>query len=225
MEKYTALIAVRKGSQRVKNKNIRPFCDSSLLEIKIKQAKRCKLIDEVIVSSDCDDMLSVGRYLGVTTQKRDKYFCSSSVPMNLVYRHLAESIDCDHVVYLHVTSPLLKDDSLKRSIEIYKNNLESSYDSLASVETIKKYLWHNDKPINYDPNNHPRSQDLPNFVALNFAINIISKKSMIERKNILGEKFYPFELDEFESIDVDNEFEFNIAEYLYKKRKKNEHLC
>ena len=219
-EKFTALIAVRQGSERVKNKNIRDFCGTSLLEIKIGQAMRCDLIDEVVVSSDCGKMLEVAKSYGVTTHKRDEYFCSNNVPMNLVYEHLANSIDCDHVIYLHVTSPLLKDDSLKRSIEIYKDNLESSYDSLASVETVKKYLWHNDKPVNYSPSNHPRSQDLPGFVALNFAINIISRKEMIRRKNILGSKFYPFLLDAFESVDVDNEFEFSIAEHLYKKREK-----
>ena len=47
-----ALIPVRAGSQRVKNKNIRPFAGSSLLEIKIKQMMRIKELDGVIVNSD-----------------------------------------------------------------------------------------------------------------------------------------------------------------------------
>jgi CMP-N,N'-diacetyllegionaminic acid synthase len=223
MEKYTALIAVRKGSQRIKGKNIKPFCDSSLLEIKIQQAKRCSLIDEVVVSSDCEEMLQVAKKLGVFTQQRDEYFCSNSVPMNLVYEYLANNTICDHIVYLHVTSPLLSDESLKKSINTYKEKIKLGYDSLASVEKVKKYLWYEEKPVNYDPDNHPKSQDLPSYLGLNFAINIISRKKMIKRKNILGCKFYPFLLNEFESIDVDNEFEFSIAEYLYKKRK-NEHI-
>lgn len=219
MEKYTGLIAVRKGSQRIRNKNIRSFCDSSLLEIKIKQAKRCSLIDKVVVSSDCEKMLTVAKNLGAATHRREEYFCSNSVPMNLVYEHLAKSVVCDHVVYLHVTSPLLSDESLKKSIETYKKKINEGYDSLASVEEVKKYLWCEGKPVNYDPNNHPRSQDLPSYAALNFAINIISRDRMIQRKNILGKKFYPFLLSSIESIDVDNQFEFDIAEYLYRKNK------
>ena len=127
MEKYTALIAVRKGSQRIKNKNVKPFCESSLLEIKIQQAKRCSLIDEVVVSSDCEEMLQVAKKLGASTRKRDGYFCSSSVPMNLVYEHLAKNISCDHVVYLHVTSPLLTDESLDKAIVSYKEKISWSW--------------------------------------------------------------------------------------------------
>lgn len=217
-EKFTALIAVRGGSERIKNKNIRDFCGTSLLEIKVRQAIRCNLIDNVIVSSDSEKMLDLARSLGAAVHKRDKYFCTSTVPMNLVYESLAKSIDTDHIVYLHVTSPLLTDDSLERSIKKYKSAILEDYDSLASVEKVKKYLWYEEKPINYDPNNHPRSQDLPNFVALNFAINIISRKLMLTRRNILGVKFFPFVLDEIESIDVDNEFEFSIAEHLYREK-------
>ena len=217
MEKYTALIAVRKGSQRIKSKNIKPFCNSSLLEIKIQQAVRCSLIDEVVVSSDCEKMLSMAKDYGVKTQKRDDYFCSNDIPMNLVYEYLARNIDCEHVVYLHVTSPLLLDESLQKSIELYKKKTLEGYDSLASVENLKKYLWHKGNAVNYNPDQHPRSQDLPEYVALNFAINIVSRDIMISRKNILGNNFYPYVLSEIESIDVDNEFDFEIAEHFYKK--------
>jgi CMP-N-acetylneuraminic acid synthetase len=122
--------------------------------------------------------------------------------------------------YLHVTSPLLSGKSLKKSIDCYKKKIVEGYDSLASVEEVKKYLWHNEKPVNYNPNKHPRSQDLPGYVALNFAINIISREYMIERKNILGKNFYPFLLNEIESVDVDNELEFKIAELIYSKLMK-----
>lgn len=218
-EKVCALIAVRKGSQRVKNKNIKDFCGTSLLEIKVKQALKCELIDEVVVSSDCEEMLLMSKKLGAKTHKRDSYYCSSTVPMNEVYENLAQTLECDHVVYLHVTSPLLTDESLRRCIELYRNK-KNEYDSLATVELVKKYLWHNNTPINYDPNSHPRSQDLPSYHALNFAVNIIARKDMIENKNIVGKKFLTYELDEIESIDVDNEFDFQVAEHFYKKQIK-----
>jgi CMP-N-acetylneuraminic acid synthetase len=222
-EKYCALIAVRKGSQRIKNKNIKDFCGTSLLEIKVKQALRSKLIDKVVVSSDCDEMLSISKSLGALTHKREDYFCSSSVEMNEVYENLAKNIDCDHVVYLHVTSPLLTDRSLNECITRYKNRKEQ-YDSLATVETVKKYLWNKNVPVNYDPNNHPRSQDLPRYDALNFAVNIISKENMVKNRNIVGKKFIAFSLEEIESIDVDNQFDFEIAEYFYKKLRKEKNL-
>ena len=214
---YTGLIAVRGGSQRIKNKNIRDFCGTSLLEIKTKQAMTCPLIDSVVVSSDCDEMIDLARKLGAKTHKRDSFFCSNDVPMNLVYEHLANSIDCKNVVYLHVTSPLLKDETLINCIETYSKKKDEGYDSLATVETVKKYLWYENEAINYNPSKHPRSQDLPEYYALNFAVNIISRENMVKNKNILGRNFYPFIIDETESIDVDNIFDFEIAKFYYEK--------
>ena len=76
----TAIIPVRKGSQRVKNKNIKSFGESSLLELKIKTLQKLKKwnkIDEVIVSSDCEKMLELADVLGVKTHKRDNFYASS----------------------------------------------------------------------------------------------------------------------------------------------------
>ena len=218
MKKNVALIAVRKGSQRIKNKNIRNFCGTSLLEIKVKQAMRCAKIDEVFVSSDCQEMLSISKKLGAKILSRPEMYCSNSVAMNDVYEFLAKSVSCENIVYLHVTSPLLKDETLYSCITRYEEYLKKGFDSLATVESVKKYLWHGEKAVNYDPNFHPRSQDLPEYTALNFAVNIIKRDTMIINKNILGRKFYPYVLDEIESIDVDNFNDMEIASYFYKKK-------
>lgn len=57
MTKMTAIIPVRAGSRRLKNKNILPFGDSNLLVWKIRQLKTVESIDNIIVSSDSDIML------------------------------------------------------------------------------------------------------------------------------------------------------------------------
>ena len=74
-------------------------------------------------------------------------------------------------------------------------------------------------PINYDLRNQPRSQDLPDIYALNFAINIISRKKMIECKNVVGYKPYIYNIDETEATDIDNQIDFDFAEFIYKRRK------
>lgn len=213
-----ALIAVRGGSKRVKNKNIKPFANSNLLSIKLEQAQRLGL--KTYVSSDCDDMLSIAEKYSAITLKRDPYFASDHVPMREVYQHLAEIVYHEHILYLHVTSPLLKDETLENAIDVY-SHLSKKYDSLASVHEVKEYMWINGKPLNYDPTNHPRSQDLPNIYALNFAFNIIPRNLMIEKRNIVGNRFFPYLLDKIESIDVDTELDFAFAEFIYKQ-KRNE---
>ena len=74
------------------------------------------------------------------------------------------------------------------------------------------------KPINYDIKVTPKSQDLPNIVSLNFAITIIQRQAMINRKNVIGYNPYFFELDKVESLDIDDSIDFKIAELMYKDR-------
>lgn len=218
-KKITAIIAVRKGSKRIKNKNIRPFADTTLLENKIKQLIRTGCADEICVSSDCEEMLAVANRLGVIAIERQEKYATDDVPMNDVYRHLSGLANNEHILYVHVTSPLLEDKSLIECVEAYKT-LEKSYDSLATVTHLEEYIWNDLGAVNYDPNHHPRSQDLPKWYCLNFAVNILPKQIMYERKNIVGQKFYPFFLNDVESIDVDNMTDFEYAEFLYKRKKE-----
>lgn len=214
------LIAVRGGSKRVPRKNVRPFCGSSMLEIKVKQALRLEKVNKVIVTSDDEDMLKIASDLGAEAMPRDPYYASDTVPMGDVYVHLASTLDCKDILWTPVTSPLVTDKTIQECIDIYALNEE--FDSVVTANIIKEYMWLGDKAINYDPKNHPRSQDLPNIYALNFAVNILPRELMIKNRNILGDNFYPYMLDEIEAVDVDTEFEFMLAETLYRKERINE---
>ena len=67
---FTAVIPVRAGSRRVKDKNIRPFGESNLLIHKIRQLKQVSKIDKIVVSSDSELMLSMAEKEGVEVHKR-----------------------------------------------------------------------------------------------------------------------------------------------------------
>lgn len=217
--KMKALVAVRAGSQRVQNKNIRPFAGSSLLEIKLEQLKRVGIFDGIVVNSDDDHMLEIAHNMGCETVKRDSEYASSSVSMSKVYKNMAENIDTDHIAYINVTNPLLQDESIIKAVETYKNNIDK-YDSLNSAHLIKEFLFKDNKPINYDLKNQPRSQDLPDIAALNFAISIISRESMIECKNVVGNKPNIYIIDEVEATDIDNQIDFDFAEFMYMNMQK-----
>lgn len=209
------LIAVRGGSKRVPRKNIRPFGGSNMLTLKVQQALRLKDVNKVVVTSDDDEMLQIAENLGAHAMKRDPFYASDTVPMSDVYVHLASNLDCKDILWAPVTSPLVTDETMEKCINTYKR--ETEYDSVVTTNIIKEYLWLDGKAINYDPKNHPRSQDLPDVYALNFAVHILPRELMIKNKNILGNKFYPYMLDEIEAVDVDTEFEFMMAEILYDK--------
>ncbi len=218
--KIKALIAVRSGSQRVQNKNIRPFAGSNLLELKIQQLKKIKNLDGIIVNSNDDIMLNIAKKLEVETVKRDEYFSSNTVSMSAVYKNMAIHFNGDIIVYANVTNPLLQDQTIFNAIELYKKNI-SQYDSLNSAHLIKEFLFKNNQPMNYDLKKQPRSQDLPDIYALNFAISIISKQDMIKNKNVVGTKPYIYNIDEIEGTDIDNMIDFEFAEFMYKRTINN----
>lgn len=210
-----ALVAVRSGSMRVQNKNLRPFAGSSLLQVKLEQLKRIKGLDGVIVNSNDDTMLEIAKNMGCETVKRDPYYASNEVSMSDVYKNMAENCDCDVIAYINVTNPLLKDETIEKAIEEYKNMKD--FDSLNSAHLVKEFMFLDNKPVNYDLKNQPRSQDLPDYYALNFAINIISREKMIACKNVVGEKPWIYGIDEIEATDIDNPIDFDFSEFVFKK--------
>ena len=79
-DEIVAIIPIRKNSQRIKNKNFRKFFNNkSLLEIKIEQLKKVKLIDKIVVSSDSKKAEQISRKYGVFFHKRPKFFASSKI--------------------------------------------------------------------------------------------------------------------------------------------------
>lgn len=216
--KIKAMVAVRSGSVRVQNKNIKPFAGSTLLDLKLQQLKRIPNLDGVVVNSNSDEMLAIAEKYGCESVKRDEYYASNSVSMSDVYKNMAENFSGDIVAYINVTNPLLKDDTIIKAIETYKSFAESGeFDSLNSAHLIKEFMFKDNLPINYDLRHQPRSQDLPDIAALNFAISIISKEKMIECKNVVGYKPNIYVIDEVEATDIDNPVDFEFAEFVYKK--------
>lgn len=215
--KIKALIAVRSGSERVVNKNLRPFAGANLLELKIQQLKTVKELDGIIVNSNDDRMLEVALKHGVETVKRDPFFASSSVSMSDVYQNMAENFNGEIVMYSNVTNPLVNTESYINGIKTFRE-ISDNFDSLNSAHLVKEFMFLDNKPINYELERQPRSQDLPNIYALNFAFSILTKEHMIEYKNVIGRKPYMYELTEAEAIDIDTEFDFEIAQFLYKKK-------
>ncbi len=216
--KIKALVAVRSGSVRVENKNIRPFAGSTLLERKLMQLKRISLLDGVIVNSNDDAMLDISKRHGCEAVKRDALYASNEVSMSDVYENMARHCNADVIVYANVTNPLIRDETLYRSIQAYQG-AERQFDSLNSAHLVKEFLFLNSRPLNYDLLHQPRSQDLPDIMALNFAVNILAKETMIACKNVVGMNPSLFLIDEVEAADIDNQIDFDFAEYIVKQNK------
>ena len=183
--KVTAVVAVRKGSQRVPNKNIKPFGDTTLLDLKLQTLLKVSNIDEIIVNSDCDEMIEIGKSYGVKTKKREEYFASSEASNSEFHGHIGKTTDTDYIFLAPVCSPFISSEKHEEAITQFMN---SDCDSLTSTSLVKGHLWLDGKPINYDLNNVPNSQDLPDIEMINYGITIVDKHIMKTKSRVIGEK-------------------------------------
>ena len=219
MKKIVAVIPIRKGSQRVKNKNFRPFGEKNLLIHKIEILKKLEYLDEIVVNTDSEKAISIAKKLNVKYFRREDYFASSKCLNSDFWQNVAENTNSEYIMFTNCTSPLIKLSTYKNTISIFKKYIiKNKFDSLNTVTQIKEFLFKENKPINFKINKTPNSQDLPNIVKLNFAINILKTKHMRDRKSLIGKKPYLYNLDEIEGLDINSKFEFSFAEFLFKKK-------
>jgi CMP-N,N'-diacetyllegionaminic acid synthase len=215
--KIIAIIPVRKGSQRVKNKNIKPFGDTNLLELKIGVLKKIDNIEKIIVNTDSYEMAEIAKNNDCEVIIRDEFYASSKINNTEYWEYLAKSLKEKCFILCQVTSPFVKTSTYKKAIKLF---FEESYDSVNSVSVEKKFLWKDDSPINYKYELTPKSQDLDKIISLNFGITIVKTELLRIKKNLVLENRLFIELDKIESLDIDDEFDFEIAEYLYNKYGK-----
>ena len=215
-QKITALVPVRKGSQRIKNKNLKKFAGKNLLRIKLEMLKKIDIIDNIVVNSDSDDALSIASEYGVEQFRREDYFASSECNNSDFFHHLAENTDTDFIMYSPCNTPLILEETYYDFISRFRNGLGRS-DSLNTASLVNRHLWLDGNPINYDPSNAPSTQELPDIFGLNSGLSIISKDNMIKYRNIVGSNPSFYKLNDYEAVDVDRPIDFEFAEFLYLK--------
>jgi len=215
-KKITVVVPVRKGSQRVKNKNFKRFASKNLLTIKLETLVKLNIVDDIIVSTDSDQAIDIAKQFGVSFHEREPYYASSECNNSEFFKNLAENIEGDYLIYSPCTAPLIKLDTYYDFINRFINSREE-YDSMLTVSYLKHHMWLENKPLNYEPHNSPNTQDLPDIKKLTYGINIISRDDMIRYKNVVGVNPMFYTLNEIESIDVDTPLDFDIAEFLYEK--------
>lgn len=217
---YTAVIAVRAGSKRIKNKNIQSFGSSNLLIHKIRQLKRVSKIDKIVVTSDSNEMLKMAKNEGVEIQIRPvEYADEKTKTFGEMIEFVVSNIKTDYVVWTPCVCPLVDENIISLMIKKFKEEIVFSerYDSLVSAKLLKEYIWDKDKPLNYSIEKHVKSQDLPNWYTIINGCFISSKINMLHNKFCYGHKPYMYKINKIQSIDIDDEYDLEIARIIYDK--------
>ncbi len=216
MDRVTAIIPVREGSRRIKNKNIAPFAGTTLLEHKIEVLKKVPEISKIVVSSDSEYMLALANKHGTEIHRREKELCDEiSRPFGDTVKAVCSAVDGDHILWAPCTSPLVSPMLYSKAIEKYLEALNEGYDSLISVELFKKFMWDENGPLNYElGDKQVPSQQLPNLYVVTNGILIAPRNKTIEWKYTYGSNPYKFIVDKFAATDIDEESDLIEAKML-----------
>ena len=220
LDEISTVITVRQGSQRVKNKNLKKFSKKNLLIYKIETLLKVKNIKKIIINTDSQEAIKIAKEFGIDYHLRDPYYASSQCPNNEFWGHIADNTKTDYILFTHCTNPMIKESTYEDVINLFVNK-KNEYDSFNSVSEVKEFLILNETPINFDFNKAPNSQNLPDVIKLNFAINILSTKLMKKKASLIGDKPYFYKLKDDEGTDINTNNDFEFAEFLFNKKHAN----
>lgn len=206
---FAALIPIRKGSQRIKNKNIKTFIGKPLYEYIINTAFNSKYIKKIYINTDIDKIKNKyksNKKVRIINRKKN---LSGNCNMNLVIEDSLKSIKENLIIQLHVTSPFLKFKTIDKYLKQY--SIDKKHDSYFSVLKFKKRLWDaNSKPHNFNFNSEPTTQNLKYLYEENSGFYIFSKRTFNKQQNRIGKKPKMINLNKTESFDIDTIEDLNF---------------
>ncbi len=219
--KVIALLPMKAHSERVPNKNMRPFAGRPLYHRVAQVLESSKLVEQIIINTDSDAIASdaVKYFSKAKIIERPEGLRGDFVPMNDIIAYDVQASTVEHFLQTHSTNPLLTHETLERAICEYFESL-TAYDSLFSVTKMQsRFYWDNGKPVNHNPRELLRTQDLPPVLEENSSIYLFSNKSFAAAgEKRIGCTPKMFVMDKLEAVDIDEEEDWVLAEMLYKLR-------
>lgn len=222
--KTTCFLPCRKGSERVPRKNIKPFAghEFGLIQVKLRQLSEAKKIDEIMLSTNDDDIINYASSLNLPNliiHKRNDGLSSSSTSTDTLVSHALELIPQGDILWTHVTSPFITAKHYDEIISCYTKRKQEGYDSLMTVNEIFSFLWQHEKPMNYDRKTEkwPRTQSLPPVYEVNSGAFLASTAIYKELQDRIGTHPYLYTLNKLVSHDIDWPEDFTIAECMAEK--------
>lgn len=221
--KVIALLPMKGNSERVPKKNLKNFNGTPLYQIILNKLLESKIIDEVIVNTDCPNItesIQLKYKEQVLVRDRPDSIRGDFVSMNKIIEDDLNNSNGEIYIQTHSTNPLLEvssiDRALREMIEIGASN-----DSIFSVTKIQTRFYDiNGKAINHNPQELVRTQDLPPIFEENSCFYIFTKNSFKQSGGKrIGLRPLMFEIDKIEAIDIDNIEDFIIAEAVHKSRQ------
>jgi CMP-N-acetylneuraminic acid synthetase len=219
-KRIKALLFMKADSERVPGKNMRLLCGRPLFHWILDALNDSGVIDEIIINTDSEEIANnAKKYFNVTIHMRPEYLLDiNSNEAYQIMNYDLMHVQGEYFIQTHSTNPLVKPITIKKAIETYFENIINN-DSLFSVIPFQKRIYDNKGVgLNHDPAKLIKTQNLHPLYEENSCIYIFSRESFLRNKNRLGGTPYMYSMDKEESVDIDEKFDFILAESIMRKR-------
>lgn len=227
--KNIAIIPARSGSKGLRNKNIKKLCGKPLMAYSIEAAIQSKLFECVHVSTDSEMYAEIAKEYGADVPfLRDEEYANDTASTwdtvkNVLCKYEAHGKKFDIVTILQPTSPLRTSEDICNAYQLFRENEAFSVISVCEVEhspllcnTLKANLSLNGF---IDMKKVSRRQDLDTYYRVNGGIYMICAEVLDNLEELYGSRSYAYIMEKSNSIDIDDEFDFKMAEYMMLEKK------
>jgi CMP-N-acetylneuraminic acid synthetase len=197
-----------------------------LLHLKLEQLLEVSWDLKIVLSTDDEEVINVGESFKssrIIIDRRPEHLCLSTTKVQDLIMYVPQIISTDHVFWLHTTTPFVGKNIYEEALRKYFLKIEEGYDSIMSVSKLQSFLWDDEKKkiINFDRDEikYPQTQDLDPLYEINHAFYAMSIKNYLKYEDRIGVLPYLFELNKGQSIDIDWQEDFELAEMVYQHKK------
>lgn len=221
-----AIIPARGGSKRIPRKNIRNFLGKPIISYSIQSSINSLLFEEVMVSTDDDEIKSVAKFFGASVpfmrseSNSNDFSTTFDVIEEVVNAYKKQGREFENICCIYPCAPFLLEKKIK---EAYDLLLDKNFDTVFPVIRygfpIQRSLKINQSgKINflYPEFALTRSQDLPPSFHDAGQFYWINVKACMNQKMIVTSNTGCLEVSELEAHDIDNEIDWKIAELKYQ---------
>lgn len=228
----TALLPMKAHSARVKSKNFRQIAGKPLFRWILDSMLAVDAIDLIVINTDAREILSEnglsdgdgdGRIL---IRDRKTEICGDFVSMNLVLADDIQNVASDHYFMTHTTNPLLTASTIESMLAAYLAAQKAgTADSLFAVNSLQtRFYTGGGEPINHDPENLIRTQDLDPYLEENSVGYFFNRESFDSTKARIGNMPLLYTTPRLESVDIDEPSDWFVAESLLRRVAAGERL-
>ena len=222
-----AIIPAREGSKRIKKKNIKKFISKPIILFVIKELRKSKFFDLIVVTSDSPKILQIAKKGGAHILiKRPKNLSDDKTDTKSVIKHSIRELDknflLEKIFCTYPTSVFLNSKLIKSAFDLEKESNgfilgASNYNH--PIQRSFKKKKNNLIKLNYPNQISKRTQDLEKNYHDAGQFYLASRKNWMAPSSIISNKTSFIELSKFESQDIDNPEDWEFAETLFKKLK------